>query len=254
MVRLGLGVVVLLLAGSPALAAEDWKSDGPTCQGVYDALHKQKSSLMTLSAEARATPNFDKIDFDARASAPEVDKAVADYQSSDWEVYSQNFEMMLLKGSIDSDPKPILEVLRLAARCDTAFGLKPPLGPVPSMAAPVKPPPPKAPPPVAKAPPPPAAKAPVVDDKSCAVAYLALSYGNQGNPPLAGVFFQRADGALLRYAGTNPKLDRLAIGKEVQAAAETRVKAILIDKTAPAEPLFAEMRACDGRYGLPPPQ
>ena len=39
--------------------------------------------------------------------------------------YSQNFVMMLLKGSIDSDPRPIRTVLDLAARCDAKFGFKP---------------------------------------------------------------------------------------------------------------------------------
>jgi hypothetical protein len=90
-----------------------------------------------------------------------------------------------------------------------------------------------------------------MNDKSCAVAYLALSYGNQANPPLATALFQRADGALLKLLGANPKLDGPTVGKEIQAAAAARVTAIMIDKKAPAEPLFAELRACDARYGLP---
>ena len=56
-----------------------------------------------------------------------------------------------------------------------------------------------------------------------------------------------------RYLAANPNTDRQAFITETRGAAEARVKAILIDKKAPVEPLFAEVVACDQRYGLPPP-
>jgi|GEM_PF-3664988 len=253
MVRYGIATAIasaLVLMASQAAAADDWKTDGPTCKGAYDAIAKQKESLLILSPAAKATPNFEKIDFAARAVSPELTRSISPYEVDMWTLYSQNFEMIILKGSIDGAPKYIYEVLGVAARCDVAFGLKPVLGPV----GPPPPPPPPAPPPPPKPAPPKAAPPPalpVMNDKSCAVAYLALSYGNQANPPLATALFQRADGALLKFLGANPKLDGPTVGKEIQAAAAARVTAIMIDKKAPAEPLFAELRACDARYGLP---
>lgn len=257
MVRYGIATAIAsasVLMATQAAAADDWKTDGPTCKGAYDAIAKQKESLLILSPAAKATPNFEKIDFAARAVSPELTRSIRPYEVDMWTLYSQNFEMIILKGSIDGAPKYIYEVLGVAARCDVAFGLKPVLGPV-------GPPPPAPPPPPKPAPPKPAPpKAaplpalPAMTDKSCAVAYLALSYGNQANPPLATALLQRADAAGARYLAANPKTVRETFGREVSLAAEARVRAIMIDKTASPEPLFAEMRACDGRYGLPPPQ
>jgi hypothetical protein len=242
MKAVGVLVALAFVGFGTSTMAQEWQADGTTCTGAYDALHQRKADLLLMSADARNAVNLDKIDFDSRASDPKLMADVPDYQQGDWEMYSQNFVMMLLKGSIDSDPKPIRTVLDVAARCDAKFGFKPALS-LAVVAAP-KPPPlaPKAPPAL-----------PVVNDKICAVSYLALSYGNQANPVLAQALLQRADGAGGRHLAANPGTNQQAFVGETQAAANARVKAILIDKKAPVEPLFAEVMACDARYGLPPP-
>ena len=80
-----IGIALALACGAfvTSAAAEEWTADGPTCSSAYDALNQRKADLITLSPDARGAANFDKIDFDARASDPKLLAGVPEYQQGE---------------------------------------------------------------------------------------------------------------------------------------------------------------------------
>lgn len=230
-----------LMVGAQAQAADDeWKSDEPTCSGVYGALADRKDSL-TTAFPAIAASNIGQIDYTARKTR--LMTRVEAWAVTSVDLYQQAFTMRMLEDVINGGAKGTSMVPELSQRCDAAhgftpaFALKPAPAPVPKPAPP--PPAPRVAPPVAS----------TLTDQQCAIAYYALAMGIPEDPKGQQAMLQRANGAGGEHVRNTKATDRAAVAKDIEAKAQARVKQIIATKTG-LEALFADVRRCDVKYGL----
>lgn len=246
--RFALMILACAFAGLAARAqagAEEWKSDAETCSGLYGALEERKASMAQINA-AVAKSNLASIDWAARKAGLQAKLQ----EQIKPKLYQDNFNMMVLKDTIDGTTEGMATVLDLSQRCDAAFGFKP------SFAFAPKPAPTPAPPPAPK----PAAPAPApakVSDLDCAVRYLTLAAGLQANSIDQQGYMGRANAAGGRQAAANPSVTPAVLAGQIEIQAKARGEKILA-KQATLQSLITDIRACDAQYGYPltpyPPQ
>ncbi len=234
-----------------------------TCMGAYGALGKLRDNLAVTNPDLKDIPNFSGVDFSARKV--ELQRRTA-FDAAQVNANESAAITLLTSGVINSDPASIQRVLDTVARCDAVFGFRPQLGQVQGgTSAPAEPPEPSpltirstpaapTPPPQPAAAPPPAALPPsATDDRSCAIAYLALSWGNGANPTLAKALLDRALTSGGKYMASNPKLAVPDVQADIQTAAKARLDPIVTGAAGP-ESLFADVHACDTKYGYGVPE
>jgi hypothetical protein len=256
---LALSVVVSAVSPAPLLARQSSASaDAMTCMGAYGALGKLRDNLAVTNPALKDIANFTSIDFSARKV--ELQRRTA-FDATQVNANEGAAITLLTGGVINNDPDSIQRVIDTVSRCDSVFGFRPQLGQVQGGLAPLAPEP-LAPAPIAPIAPPaaprPKAAAPtpvtpsVMDDRSCSVAYLALSWGNNSNPTLSAALLERAKTAGAKYMAAKPSLAIADVQSDIQAAAKARLDPI-VDGTSGPDQLFADVRSCDAKYsyGIP---
>lgn len=250
---LALSVAVSAASPAPLLARQSSgvTSDAVTCMGAYGALGKLRDNLAVASPDLKAIPNFTAIDFSARKAELQRRTSVDAAQASAAESTAIS---LLTSGVLNNSPDQVQRVLDTVARCDAVFAFRPQLGQVqtggPSVAAPSAPEPAPAPTPapLPVAPTaPPASTVSTMDDRGCAIAYLALSWGNSANPTLAASLLERAKTSGSKYMAANPKLTIPDVQSDIQTAAKARLDPIVAGGSP--DSLFADVRSCDAKYG-----
>lgn len=253
---LALSVAVSAVSPAPLMARQSSgvTSDAVTCMGAYGALGKLRDNLAVTSPDLKAIPNFTAIDFSARKAELQRRTSVDAAQASAAESTAIS---LLTSGVLNNNPDQVQRVLDTVARCDAVFAFRPQLGQVqnggPSVTAPAAPGPVPTPlpaplPVTPTAPPsPPPASVSAMDDRGCAVAYLALSWGNSANPTLAAALLERAKTSGSKYMAGNPKLSVTDVQNDIQTAAKARLDPIIAGGSP--DSLFADVRSCDAKYG-----
>lgn len=248
---LALSVAVSAVSPAPVMARQSQAAanDAMTCMGAYGALGKLRDNLAVTNPDLKDIPNFISIDFAARKA--ELQRR-ASFDATQVASNESAAISLLTGGVINNDPGQIQRVLDTVARCDAVFGFRPQLGQVqgtaPSAGGGPTAPAPAAPSPMAPAAPAPAPAAPsTVDDRACAVAYLALSWGNSANPTLAKALLDRALASGGKYMAANPKLTVPDVQTDIQTAAKARLDPIVAGGSP--DSLFADVRSCDAKYG-----
>ncbi|MDQ0462300.1 hypothetical protein QO010_000048 [Caulobacter ginsengisoli] len=263
---LALSVAVSAVSPAPLMARQSAaaSADAATCMGAYGALGKLRDNLAVTNPDLKDIPNYASIDFSARKT--ELQRRTA-FDPATVNANESAAITLLTGGVIDNDPSRIQRVIDTVSRCDSVFGFRPQLGQVQGAVAPSAPAPtaplitatpiaPAAPPPAAPKPKPGQPAPPVVsamDDRSCSVAYLALSWGNSANPTLAQALLDRAKAAGAKYMAAKPSLAVGDVQTDIQTAAKARLDPI-VDGTSGPETLFADVRSCDAKYGYGIPE
>lgn len=256
-VVLALSVAAATVSPAPVLARQSSAAanDAMTCMGAYGALGKLRDNLAVTNPDLKDIPNFTAIDFSARKV--ELQRRTS-FDATQVASNESAAITLLTGGVINNDPGQIQRVLDTVARCDAVFGFRPQLGQVQGATTdtPAAPPPiaPRAVTPGAPAAPPPPARtaASTMDDRACAVAYLALSWGNSANPVLAKSLLDRALASGGKYMAANPKLTIEAVQTDIQNAAKARLDPIVAGGSP--DSLFADVRSCDVKYGYGVPE
>jgi hypothetical protein len=259
---LALSVAVSTLSPAPLLARQSAaaSADATTCMGAYGALGKLRDNLAVTNPDLKDIPNFTGVDFSARKT--ELQRRTS-FDATQVASNESAAISLLTGGVINNDPAQIQRVLDTVSRCDAVFGFRPQLGqvqgavttvagPEPTTPAPV-PPAAVAPAPITPAPPPAAPTASVMNDRGCAIAYLALSWGNGANPTLAQALLDRAKASGAKYMAANPKLAVTDVQADIQTAAKAILDPIVAGTGGP-EQLFADVRSCDAKYGYGVPE
>lgn len=250
---LALSVAVSAVNSAPVMARQSQAAanDAMTCMGAYGALGKLRDNLAVTNPDLKDIPNFIGIDFAARKA--ELQRRTS-FDATQVASNESAAITLLTGGVINNDPSQIQRVLDTVARCDAVFGFRPQLGQVqgtaPAAGGDTPAPAPVAPTPVAPAPAPSAPS--TMDDRACAVAYLALSWGNGANPTLAKALLDRALASGGKYMAANPKLTVSDVQTDIQTAAKARLDPIIAGGSP--DSLFADVRSCDAKYGYGVPE
>lgn len=262
-VVLALSVAAATVSPVPVLARQSQAAanDAMTCMGAYGALGKLRDNLAVTNPDLKDIPNFTGIDFSARKV--ELQRRTS-FDATQVASNESAAITLLTGGVINNDPGQIQRVLDTVARCDAVFGFRPQLGQVQgaTTSTTASPTAPTAPLPIAPgavtpgAPAAPAGPArtaaSTMDDRACAVAYLALSWGNSANPVLAKSLLDRALASGGKYMAANPKLTIEAVQADIQNAAKARLDPIVAGGSP--DSLFADVRSCDVKYGYGVPE
>lgn len=264
---LALSVAVSAVSPAPLMARQSGpagpgaSADAMICMGAYGALGKLRDNLAVTNPDLKDVPNFIGIDFSARKA--ELQRR-SSFDAAQVSANESAAITLLTGGVITNDPSQIQRVIDTVSRCDAVFGFRPQLGQVqggtalPAAPEPLAPIAPAAPPPAAPvapvAPTAPAVPAPsAMNDRGCAIVYLALSWGNGANPTLGQALLDRAKASGAKYMAANPKLTIPDVQTDIQTAAKARLDPI-VDGTTGPESLFADVRSCDVKYGYGAPE
>jgi hypothetical protein len=122
---LSLGAAAVRAADLPS-RSEDFKTDAPTCAGVYGALADTRGRMAETWTIFKQS-NLMEIDYAGRRDAQI--KAGGPDAKFGYVAYETNFKVMLVGAIIDKKGGPIGEVLKVAARCDFANNTMPTFAP-----------------------------------------------------------------------------------------------------------------------------